>query len=296
MNKATSWEDKYSEIEEAYRYAESVRSFLFACMGVNPSYGSKREFEAIGIQDAIDQLKNQADNLRAVADLEKIDRILGRDSNNILKVLRSCDLMLSALTEISTLEEAPAKLPVDKIRFFREIPEDILHLSYSGFSKYVDLLVRAYGKIVDLLQPGTFNRSQTEELETVYRSLPGILAYQNSSTANKPKRGRRSKADLKSRSNRELLIAILLKHHRYESKNGLNLDPISTEEARKQLGKSVATLSKTWKEIQPTLTYANYAKLCGRYESLEKLLKAIDSKEGYLERSNKEEAIDNSEG
>jgi hypothetical protein len=194
MNKATSWEDKYSEIEEAYRYAESVRSFLFACMGVNPSYDSKREFEAIGIQDAIDQLKNQADNLRAVADLEKIDRILGRDSNNILKVLRSCDLMLSALTEISTLEEAPAKLPVDKIRFFREIPEDILHLSYSGFSKYVDLLVRAYGKIVDLLQPGTFNRSQTEELETVYRSLPGILAYQNSSTANKPKKSRSSEA------------------------------------------------------------------------------------------------------
>jgi hypothetical protein len=111
----------------------------------------------------------------------------------------------------------------------------------------------------------------------------------------KPKRGRRSKADLRSRTNRELLIAILLKHHRYDSKHGLNLDPISTEKARKQLGKSEATLSKTWKEIQPALTYANYVKLCGHYKSLEKLLKAIDSKEGYLERSNKDGAIDNSE-
>jgi len=131
-----------------------------------------------------------------------------------------------------------------------------------------------------------------EEIESALVGDPEELFNKNAT----PKRGRRPKADLKRRSNRELLIAILLKHHRYESKNGLNLDPISTEEACNQLGKSLATLSKTWKEIQPTLTYANYVKLCGRYKSLEKLLKAIDSKEGYLERSNKEEAIDNSEG
>jgi hypothetical protein len=76
----------------------------------------------------------------------------------------------------------------------------------------------------------------------------------------------------------------------------LNLDPISTDEACKQLGKSVATLSKTWKEVQPSLTYANYVKLCGHYKSLVTLLKAIDSKEGYLERSNRGESIDRSEG
>lgn len=166
--------------------------------------------------------------------------------------------------------------------------------------QFLDKQKKGAEDLIYILPPGRILPTEIKERaehvrKTIIRGLPGFLAYQNSSTTNKPKRGRRSKADLKSRSNRELLIAILLKHHRYESKNGLNLDPISTEEACKQLGKSLATLSKTWKEIQPTLTYANYVKLCGRYKSLEKLLKAIDSKEGYLERSNKDGAIDNSE-
>jgi hypothetical protein len=166
--------------------------------------------------------------------------------------------------------------------------------------QFLDKQKKGAEDLIYILPPGRILPSEIKERaehvrKTIINGLPGFLAFQNSSTANKPKRGRRSKADLKSRSNRELLIAILLKHHRYESENGLNLDPISTVEACKQLGKSVATLSKTWKEIQPTLTYANYVKLCGHYKSLEKLLKAIDSKEGYLERSNKDGAIDNSE-
>jgi hypothetical protein len=117
----------------------------------------------------------------------------------------------------------------------------------------------------------------------------------DSKEQSKPKRGRRSKADLKSRSNREMLIAILHHHHEYESRNGLKLEPIPTEEACKRLGKSESTLSKTWKEIQPPLTYAKYVQLCGRYKSLETFLKSIDSKGGYLERSNRGESIDNSE-
>lgn len=125
--------------------------------------------------------------------------------------------------------------------------------------------------------------------------LPGVVSLAVSKEQSKPKRGRRPKADLKSRDNRELLIAILKQHHRYESSESLRTDPISTEEACRSLGKSGSTLSKTWREIKPNLTYAGYVKLCGHYESLRKFLKAIDSKEGYLERSNREGVIDHTE-
>ncbi len=144
--------------------------------------------------------------------------------------------------------------------------------------------------------PSEIKQRAERERKKIIRGLPGFLAYQNSLEQSKPKRGRRPKADLKSRDNRELLIAILLKHHRYESKDGLKIDPISTKEASQALGKSESTLSKTWEKVQPTLTYERYVKLCGHFKTLEKFLKAIDSKEGYLERSNKEGSIDRSEG
>lgn len=133
------------------------------------------------------------------------------------------------------------------------------------------------------------------ERKRIIQGLPGYLAYLQTKATTKPKRGRRSKADLKNRNNRELLVAILLKHHRYGSKDDLKTDPISTKEACKLLGKTEPTLSRTWKEIKPDLTYASYVKLCGRFDTLRKFLKAIDSKEGYLEKSNKEGAIDNAE-
>jgi hypothetical protein len=168
--------------------------------------------------------------------------------------------------------------------------------------QFLDKQKKESDDLIYILPPGRILPSEIKERaehvrKTIINGLPGFLAFQNSLPTNKPKRGRRPKADLKSRSNRELLIAILLEHHRYGSqKERLRTDPISTDEACKQLGKSGATLSKTWKEVQPSLTYAKYVKLCGHYKSLVTLLKAIDSKEGYLERSNRGESIDRSEG
>lgn len=106
----------------------------------------------------------------------------------------------------------------------------------------------------------------------------------------------RNNKDLTKRSNRELLIAILLKHHRFnDPKKNLCTDPISTEEACSLLVKSPGTLSRTWKEIKKGLNYNKYCLICGQYSTLEDFLRMIDSKEGYLERTNKEKAIDYSE-
>ena len=135
------------------------------------------------------------------------------------------------------------------------------------------------------------SRERDYLLQRFPRVVPPVLSTEQAT----PKRGRRPKADLKSRDNRELLIAILKQHHRYESSESLRTDPISTEEACRSIGKSESTLSKTWREIRPGLTYAGYRLICGQYDSLRRFLKAIDSKEGYLERSNKEGVLDNSE-
>ncbi len=104
--------------------------------------------------------------------------------------------------------------------------------------------------------------------------------------------GGRPRKGIKKESNRELLISILLKHHRYNLPDkDLNTDPISTEDACKQLGWSKSVLSKAWPAIKEGLTYRNYELICGNYRSLKIFLKAIDSKEGYIERTNNEDAI-----
>jgi hypothetical protein len=110
-------------------------------------------------------------------------------------------------------------------------------------------------------------------------------------------KARSSKKSLTERSNRELLIAILLEHHRFHHpEKNLNMAPISTKEARKQLnGASPATLSRTWKELGKKLNYKSYCLICTNYKALEDFLRTIDSKEGFLERSNNQEAIDYSE-
>jgi hypothetical protein len=108
--------------------------------------------------------------------------------------------------------------------------------------------------------------------------------------------GRPPRDSITKRSNRELLIAILLEHHRFNhTKKDLNLSPISTEEACVKLGREKPTLSRTWPAIKNGLTYKKYRAICGRYSTLEEFLKKIDSKEGYLERTNNKDAIDYSE-
>jgi hypothetical protein len=95
-----------------------------------------------------------------------------------------------------------------------------------------------------------------------------------------------------SKSNKDLLIAILLKHHRYNLPGkDLSTDPISTKDACKQLEKSSSVLSNTWPAIKEGLTYEKYRVICRNYRTLETFLKAIDSREGYLERTNNEDAI-----
>ena len=117
-----------------------------------------------------------------------------------------------------------------------------------------------------------------------------------STSSSSQQRSLSKKKSLKERSNRELLIAILLDHHRYKHPSGtLNQNPISTKEAIQKLGKSSGTLSRTWKEIRTGLDYEKYCRLCGKYSTLEDFLRMIDSKEGYLERTNNQEAIDYSE-
>ncbi|MEI8213606.1 MAG: hypothetical protein WCI02_15765 [Planctomycetota bacterium] len=126
----------------------------------------------------------------------------------------------------------------------------------------------------------------------ILRTLPGVLAYLNPlKTTPRNLKGRRKK-DLRQRSNREILIAVLQEHHRFDHPSmDLFLDAITPAEAASQLGKHPSTLSRTWPQIKKGLSYEAYVTLCGKYDTLKMFLEGIDTKGGYLERSNRGKSI-----
>jgi hypothetical protein len=130
------------------------------------------------------------------------------------------------------------------------------------------------------------------EHSQLIRDLPSLPGREAPPSGTRKGIGGRPRKGIKKESNRELLISILLKHHRYNLPDkDLNTDPISTEDACKQLGWGKAVLSKAWPAIKEGLTYRKYELICGNYRSVKAFLEAIDSKEGYLERTNNEDAI-----
>jgi hypothetical protein len=130
------------------------------------------------------------------------------------------------------------------------------------------------------------------EYSQLLRDLPSLPGREAPPSGTRKGIGGRPRKGIKKESNRELLISILLKHHRYNLPDkDLNTDPISTEDACKQLGWGKSVLSKAWPAIKEGLTYRKYELICGNYRSVKAFLEAIDSKEGYLERTNNEDAI-----
>jgi hypothetical protein len=310
----TRWseEELYSKIVDVYEYAEYVAMMLDKILHKMQwgrpsvsSYGVIIDNEQEQMLKVFDDISEWADKLRQQTDI--LDRyflyIFSPPSNNLPgRIYSTCFRTSILLLRISGCKNPPfTSIPIERLYAHLHCGMPYLLIDGLNLGSMRLELGEEYLNLKSIVSEPTVRNSKYEELMDIQRSLPAVMDAADRTICKnevdqKPKRGRRPKADLKSRTNRELLIAILLEHHRYDSKNGLNLDPISTDEACKQLGKSVATLSKTWKEVQPSLTYANYVKLCGHYKSLEKLLKAIDSKEGYLERSNRGESIDRSEG
>jgi hypothetical protein len=303
----------YSLIVDSYGYAEYVAMMLDTILHkiqserpIASAYGVMIDDDMEELLEVIDDISEWAKRLRQEIDFldSYFIYIFSPPSNNLLgRIYSACFESISLLHRIASCKSPPfMSIPIKGLNVGFHLGYPFLLIEGMRLGSLGSELAEQYQNLKSVVSEATVRNSKTRELSDITRSLPVVMAARNSTFRDKgfeqtPKRGRRPKADLKSRSNRELLIAILLEHHRYGSqKERLRTDPISTDEACKQLGKSGATLSKTWKEVQPSLTYAKYVKLCGHYKTLEKLLKAIDSKEGYLERSNREESIDRSEG
>jgi hypothetical protein len=191
MNKATSWEDKYSEIEKAYRYAEEVGTFVGnLCLGLQCRSGKGREF--VEIQDIVNEIKSREEELSRITDFEILNRIFPSEEYNPGRVLIACRSLKSLIAELIKLSANEIRsYPIEglDIEIFDEYKT---WFTYKGLSyrEKEHFVVSLYYKVVRLLDKANLDRQHVDELEIVYRSLPGILAYQNSSTANKPKKSR----------------------------------------------------------------------------------------------------------
>ena len=193
--KATSWEDKHSEILAAYCYAETVGTFIRnLCLGLQCRERSGREFTDIG--DILNEIKSRKEELSRITDFDILNRIFPSEVYNPGIVAVACDKLKSLILELVEVSGNEIKqYPIEGLDL-EIFDEGKIWLSYKGryFKEKEHYIGWLYCDVFRLLNKENLDRQHSLELEIVYRSLPGILTYQNSLTTNKPKKSRSSEA------------------------------------------------------------------------------------------------------
>ena len=237
MKKATSWEDKYSEIEKAYRYALEVGECIYNLLGIKDYWEKKPQTP---IQEAIKAIEDCRDKLRNQIDKDILKKVFIKEEYNPNKVLLACDLLLEsfyALTEISqgSVQSIPANLCLSwYLGRSGELGSRIaLPLVNDPFPGKSQLIGKKADRAVELLLPSKLRQSHSEELGIAYRSLPGILAYENSLELSKPKKSRSPEAIQKEKD----LLYLLDQYESWKAK--------TTEKTRKK-----RLNSKDWLECR----------------------------------------------
>ena len=215
--KATSfgalYQERYRSILEAYLYALEVGAYVH---DLNLGLQSRRP-EKLSITEAIKEIKSREDRLEGMTDSETLNQIFLQQDHNPGKVLVACsDLidLIETLVDISgnEIEEIPIEGLL--IEYFDEGKPDLVLKGKRFDSFQTGVVVRQWFRILRLSDKDSLDTSHTEELEVIFRSLPGILAYQNSKEQSKPKKSRNAEAIQKEKD----LLYLLDQYESWQAK------------------------------------------------------------------------------
>jgi hypothetical protein len=294
-------EEFYSQTAEAYQYAQEVAKKLkaFHRLIQSKTYFDEDkkklvEVEAMEISKVLQEIALLKANLqKLVTPLEAILEDCLDPNTRISPlpqmILKSCDRLVSFLTSIASLRTPPySSLPIEGLRI--DLVDEKFWATLNGEQPtgWKKLAFDYWHLDGDFMQSNV-SQFAREDLDDIWRQLPAILAYRNSLSAPKPKPGRGAKTDFRSRNSKELLIAALLEHHRFNHRRqDLELTPASTGDLAKMIQKSPATVSRAFKDLG--IDYEKYERLCGNYRTIREFLARLDNPLAR-EKSNRETSI-----
>jgi hypothetical protein len=192
--------------------------------------------EVLSITEAIKEIKSREDKLDQMTDSKTLDRIFLHQEYNPAKVLLACDSLVELIELLVSLSENSIKdIPIEGllIEYFDEGKPDLVLKGKRFDNSLTRLVVRQWFNILRLSDKDSLDKSHSDELEVIYRSLPGILAYENSLELSKPKKSRSPEAIQKEND----LLYLLDQYESWKAK--------TTEKTRKK-----RLNSKDWLECR----------------------------------------------
>lgn len=282
--KATSFEalyqERYRSILETYLYALEVGAYVH---DLNLGLQSPKR-ERLLITEAIKELMSLSDKLRGMSDSETLNKIFLQQDHNPGKVLGACSDLIDLIEALVYLSgDSIKEIPIEGllIEYFDEGKPDLV-LDGKRFDSFqTGVVVRQWFRILRLSDKDSLDKSHTEELEIIFRSLPGILAYQNSKEQSKPKKSRNAEAIQKEKDLLYLLDqyeswqakeAEKTGRKRFNAKEWLQEYDQWKSKAKAIWGKHVTTKSRdgTSQEVDPSSKLAQ-----GRIDSIIKYAQKI---------------------
>lgn len=215
--KATSFEalyqERYRSILETYLYALEVGAYVH---DLNLGLQSPKR-EKLLITEAIKELVSLSDKLRGMSDSETLNQIFLQQDHNPGKVLRACSDLINLIEALVYLSgDSIKEIPIEGllIEYFDEGKPDLVLKGKRFDSFQTGVVVRQWFRILRLSDKDSLDKSHTEELEIIFRSLPGIMAYQNSKEQSKPKKNRNPEAIKKEKD----FLYLLDQYDRWKTK------------------------------------------------------------------------------